>query len=98
MPITYVVECDQCSGLLLAAIDQKSRTCPFCGTKINLQRAKRLATADNSIIASEILRKIKNERQLNTKKPPVQVEINKIAKAKPRTRPRTRKKTRQSTL
>ena len=72
MPMTYVVECSQCSGLLLGAAEQKSRTCPFCGIRINLQKTKRLAVAENSMIASEILRKIKTERQLNTKKQPTQ--------------------------
>ena len=69
MPMTLIIECTQCSGLLLATIDQKTRVCPFCGAKVNLLRAKRLASAENSMMASEMLRKIKSDRQLNTKKP-----------------------------
>ena len=68
MPVTLIVECIQCSGLMLATIDQKTRVCPFCGAKVNLLRAKRLASAENSMMASEMLRKIKSDRQLNTKK------------------------------
>ncbi len=98
MPITYVIECNQCSGLLLASADQKSRTCPFCGIKVNLQRAKRLAIADNSLIASEILRKIKTDRQLNTTKPPTRINPQQAPPPKRlrTTKPRTR--TKQSTF
>lgn len=78
MPPTCIIECNQCSGLFIAAADQKTRTCPFCGIKVNLQRAKRLAQAENGIIASEMLRKIKSERQLNTTKPPPQIDSKKL--------------------
>lgn len=73
MPVTYVVECNQCSGLLLASAEQKSRTCPFCGSRVNLLKVKRIVAADNSLIASEVLRKLKAERQFNTKKPPTKL-------------------------
>jgi hypothetical protein len=69
MPPTFIVECKNCSGLLLAAVNQKTRTCPYCGTKVDLQRAKRLAKAENAFDASEILRKIKADRQSNPRKP-----------------------------
>ncbi len=68
MPITLIVECDKCKGLMLVGGDQKTRTCPFCGAKVNVQRVKRLASAENSMMASEILKKIKSDRQMNTQK------------------------------
>jgi hypothetical protein len=68
MPPTFIVECKNCSGLLLAAVNQKTRTCPYCGARVDLQRAKRLARAQNAFEASEILRKIKSERQSNARK------------------------------
>lgn len=49
-------------------MDQKTRVCPFCGVRVNLLRAKRLASAESSMMASEMLRKIKSDRQINTKK------------------------------
>ncbi len=49
-------------------MDQKTRVCAFCGIRVNLLRAKRLASAENSMMASEMLRKIKSDRQINTKK------------------------------
>jgi hypothetical protein len=84
MPVTYIVECNECRGLLLAVIDQKTRTCPFCGARVNLLKTKRLAAAESSIIASEILRKIKTERQLNTKKPPTQTQPTTLNRKKPK--------------
>jgi DNA-directed RNA polymerase subunit M/transcription elongation factor TFIIS len=68
MPPTFIVECPQCSGLLLAAADQKTRTCPYCGARVDLHRARRLAKAENAFDASEILRKIKADRQVNARK------------------------------
>jgi anaerobic ribonucleoside-triphosphate reductase len=68
MTVTFVVECINCGGLLLAGISQKTRMCPYCGARVNLQRAKRLARAQDAFEASEILRKIKSERQSNARK------------------------------
>jgi hypothetical protein len=65
MPQTIIVECNKCTGLLLAGAEQKTRTCPYCGTNINLQKAKHLAKASTATEASEILRKLKSERQAN---------------------------------
>jgi uncharacterized Zn finger protein (UPF0148 family) len=69
MTQTAIIECPHCSGLLLAPMDQKTRTCPFCNTRIELHKAKRLAKAVNAIAASEILRKIKTERKDNAHNP-----------------------------
>jgi hypothetical protein len=69
MTETYIVECSRCSGLLLAGVDQKTRTCPYCGTRIDLNRVRRLSRAANAMEASEMLRKIKSQRQTNPKKP-----------------------------
>ncbi|MCJ7423054.1 DUF1922 domain-containing protein [Candidatus Bathyarchaeota archaeon] len=55
-----VVVCSKCSGLLLAKADQKSRTCPYCGCQITLAKVKKVASAENSYKASEILRKLKS--------------------------------------
>jgi DNA-directed RNA polymerase subunit RPC12/RpoP len=68
MPPTMIIECSQCSGLLLATKDQKTRSCPYCGAKVNLQKAQRVATAENAFEASAILRKLKEERKRNAPK------------------------------
>lgn len=73
MTDTVVVECAQCKGLLLATKEQKTRNCPYCGAKINLGKAKRLASAENAFQASQILRKLKEQRQRNPHKPSSQL-------------------------
>jgi hypothetical protein len=53
----------------MATEDQKTRTCPYCGAKIDLRRANRLAAAEDPFTASNILRELKKKRGFpNTKK------------------------------
>jgi hypothetical protein len=54
---------------MLAAADQKTRTCPYCSTKIDLHKTFRLAQVEDASQASEMLRIIKEKRQANPKKP-----------------------------
>jgi DNA-directed RNA polymerase subunit RPC12/RpoP len=61
LPITEVVVCSRCGGLLLAKADQKTRTCPYCGHKVALDKAKKVASAENAYEASKILRKLKTD-------------------------------------
>jgi len=58
---TLIVVCSRCGGFLLAKADQKTRTCPYCGSTVILEKAKKLAAAKTSSEASEILRKLKND-------------------------------------
>jgi DNA-directed RNA polymerase subunit RPC12/RpoP len=46
----------------MAATDQKTRTCPYCGTRIYVRKAKKVASAKNAFEASEMLRTIKNQK------------------------------------
>jgi DNA-directed RNA polymerase subunit RPC12/RpoP len=62
MGVTVIVKCTECGGLNLAAKGQKTKVCPYCGTKINLLRAQKVAAANTALEASEILRKLKNEK------------------------------------
>jgi transcription initiation factor IIE alpha subunit len=68
IPETFIIECNRCSGLTLAAAYQKTKTCPYCGAKLELHRTRHLAKASNAFEASEILRRIKAERQSNARK------------------------------
>jgi len=45
----------------LAKADQKTRTCPYCGAKVDVEKAKTVASAANAYEASEILRKLKTD-------------------------------------
>jgi DNA-directed RNA polymerase subunit M/transcription elongation factor TFIIS len=56
-----IVVCGKCGGLLLARAEQKTRTCPYCGFKVDLDRAKKIASAQNANEASVVLRKLKYE-------------------------------------
>jgi len=56
-----ILACGNCGGLLLAKAEQKTRTCPYCGSKVDLSKAKRLASAENAYEASKTLRKLKSD-------------------------------------
>jgi uncharacterized Zn finger protein (UPF0148 family) len=60
MTPTLIITCPKCGGLLMAKTDQKTRTCPYCGTTVYVQKAKKLASAQNPFEASEILKKLKS--------------------------------------
>ena len=64
---TIIVKCTQCGGLMLVAKAQKTKICPYCGTQVNLLKAKKIASAGTAMEASEILRKIKGEQKINHK-------------------------------
>lgn len=56
-----VVVCGKCGGFLLAKAEQRTRTCPYCGFKVLVEKAKKVASAKNVYEASEILRKLKSD-------------------------------------
>jgi len=56
-----IVVCGRCGGFLLARTEQKTRTCPYCGSKVALDKAKKIASAGNAYEASKILRKLKSD-------------------------------------
>jgi DNA-directed RNA polymerase subunit RPC12/RpoP len=57
--VTFVVVCSKCGGLLLAKADQKTRTCPYCGSTVTVERAKKLGSAKTSLEASTLLQRLK---------------------------------------
>jgi len=61
MVAVVVVVCSRCGGLLLAKDEQKTRTCPHCSFKVDLHKAKKVASARTAQEASIILRKLKSE-------------------------------------
>lgn len=60
MAPTIVIVCFNCGGFFLAQAEQKTRTCPYCGRTVYVQKAKRLASANSAAEASEILRRLKS--------------------------------------
>jgi DNA-directed RNA polymerase subunit RPC12/RpoP len=49
----------------MAANDQKTRTCPYCGSRVDVRKAKKIASAKNAFEASEILRDLKSRKGFN---------------------------------
>jgi DNA-directed RNA polymerase subunit RPC12/RpoP len=64
---TVIVTCSRCGGLLMAPEGQRTRSCPYCGSRIDLQKAKKVAGANTAFEASEILRELKSKKQSNSR-------------------------------
>jgi len=62
MGTTLIITCNRCGGLFLAAESQKTRTCPYCNTRVDVRKAKKVASAKNAFEASEMLREIKSKK------------------------------------
>jgi len=65
MAPTAIIKCPNCTGLVLAGTQQKTKLCPYCGKNINLQKAQRVAQAANAKEASEILKQLKTSKAQN---------------------------------
>jgi len=61
MTSTIIVVCGRCGGLLMAKADQKTRTCPYCGSRVDVDKAKKVASAKTANEASIILRRLKSD-------------------------------------
>lgn len=59
MTVYVIVVCGKCGGYLLARSDQKTRTCPYCGSRVLMGKVKKVASAEDASKASTILRKLK---------------------------------------
>ena len=62
MGATSIIVCNRCGGLFLAVEGQKTRTCPYCNTHVDVRKAKKVASAKNAFEASEMLREIKRRK------------------------------------
>jgi len=62
-----IIVCGRCGGFLSAKAEQETRTCPYCGFKVAVNKAKRVSSAENAYEASRILRKLKNDAALKRK-------------------------------
>jgi DNA-directed RNA polymerase subunit RPC12/RpoP len=63
-----IVVCSKCGGYLLAKSGQKSRTCPYCSSRILLEKAKKVASAQDAGEASAILRRLKEKTSTKREK------------------------------
>jgi len=60
---TLIVVCSNCGGFLLAKACTKTRTCPYCGATVKVDKAKKLGSAPTAQEASELLKELKASRQ-----------------------------------
>ncbi len=56
-----VVVCYNCGQLLLAKTGQKTKGCPYCGTRLILRRAKEVGSAKGSREALNLIQALKKE-------------------------------------
>lgn len=59
----YVVTvCYVCGRFLLAKTGQKTRRCPYCETRLILDKAKKVASAKTAQEASHLIRTLKRKK------------------------------------
>ena len=46
----------------MATDGQKTKTCPYCGSCVDVRRAKKVAVAESAFEASEMLRDLKRKK------------------------------------
>jgi DNA-directed RNA polymerase subunit RPC12/RpoP len=56
-----IAVCSRCGGFIIAKAEQKTKTCPYCGFKVNVREARKIVSAQNAYEASEILRRLKSD-------------------------------------
>lgn len=56
-----IITCNTCGGYSIAKSGQKTKTCPYCGSKIILQNARKIASTDSAEKATEMLKKLKEK-------------------------------------
>jgi DNA-directed RNA polymerase subunit RPC12/RpoP len=57
--VYLVVVCGGCGRLLVAKADAKTRTCPYCGYRVSMHKAKRVASAKDAGQASKLVQRLK---------------------------------------
>jgi len=63
---THVISCSRCEGLFLVTDGQRTRTCPYCGSRVDTIKSRRIATAEDAFTASEMLREIKTKKKTSS--------------------------------
>jgi DNA-directed RNA polymerase subunit RPC12/RpoP len=55
-----VVTCYKCGRFLLARTSQKTKLCPYCGFRFNVEKSRKVAFAKSAREASLLLRRLKS--------------------------------------
>jgi uncharacterized Zn finger protein (UPF0148 family) len=64
-----IVACSKCGRYLLAKSGQKTRTCPYCGCTVALNKTKKIASATTIREASKLLNELKSKASSKNKNP-----------------------------
>jgi DNA-directed RNA polymerase subunit RPC12/RpoP len=63
-----ILVCRNCGGFLAAKAEQKTKKCPYCGSRITLHKSKHIGSANSAREASTLL-KILKRRKAEKRKP-----------------------------
>jgi len=58
-----IIVCYKCGQYLLVRMDQKTRQCPYCETKLTLNKSKIIASAKTAREASNLIRTMKDAKE-----------------------------------
>lgn len=59
--VFVIVVCDGCGRLIVAEGRFKSRRCPYCGFRVWLGRARRVANVESAREARELVQRLKQQ-------------------------------------
>jgi DNA-directed RNA polymerase subunit RPC12/RpoP len=57
-----ILICSNCGGLLLAKAETKTRSCPYCGFTVKIEKAKKVGSAPTAQEASTLLKELKTPK------------------------------------
>jgi len=60
-----IAVCYKCGQFLLAKTNQKTRRCPYCETRLILDKTKKVAYAKTAQEASNLIRALKKKKMLD---------------------------------
>lgn len=60
-----VIACYNCGQFLLAKIGQKTKRCPYCETRLVLEKAKKVGSVENAQQALDLVQALKRARAFN---------------------------------
>ena len=58
-----VIVCYNCGQFLLAKTEQKTKRCPYCETRLVLEKAKKVASAKNTQQALNLVQALKRRKR-----------------------------------
>ncbi|NIQ06488.1 MAG: DUF1922 domain-containing protein [Candidatus Korarchaeota archaeon] len=57
-----IIVCSNCGGFLAAKAEQKTKVCPYCGSRMTVHKSKHVGSANSAREASAILKILKRRK------------------------------------